>query len=133
MKRIVLFLALLLVASIGGCTNNNNDDLTDTITTGTWRVSYFIENGDEDTSLFFGYVFTFQLDGSVSVTRPNLPVAPGSWNEHDNDNRLELDFGVSGLLEKLNEDWVVINVDNDVILLNEPGRPLNQCEFSRIY
>ena len=134
MKRLVLFLAVLLVASFGGCTsNNNNDDLVDTITTGTWRVSYFIENNDEDTSLFHGYVFTFKTDGTVSVTRPNLPVAPGTWNEHDNDNRFELDFGQSGLLERLNEDWVVLEVDDNTVLLNEPGRPLNQCEFSRIY
>lgn len=133
MKRLVLFLAFLLVASVGGCVNNNNDDLTDTITTGTWRVSYYIKNGDEDTSLFRGYVFAFMNDGTVLVTRPNLPVAPGTWNEHDNDTRLDLDFGKSGLLEKLNYDWVVDGVDNDVFLLNEPGRPFNQCEFSRLY
>jgi len=132
-KKLVAFLALLLVASFGGCTNNNNDQVAETITTGTWRVSYYIHNGDEDTSLFHGYVFTFKPDGTVSVTRPSLPVAPGTWNEHDNDNRLDLDFGAAGLLERLNEDWVVASVDDNVILLNEPGRPLNQCEFARIY
>ena len=132
MKWLVFSLALLVVASFGGCPNNN-DDLKDTITTGTWRVSYFIENGDEDTSLFHGYVFTFKPDGAVSVNRPSLPLAPGTWNEYNNDNRLTLDFGQSGLLERLNEDWVVAKVDDNAILLNEPGRPLNQCEFARIY
>ena len=96
-------------------------------------MSYYINNGDEDTSLFNGYVFTFRPEGTVSVTRPSLPVAPGTWNEHDNNVRLELDFGASGLLERLNEDWVVASTDDNVILLNEPGRPLNQCEFSRIF
>jgi len=132
MKRLALFLALLLVAPFGGCPRNN-DDLKDTITTGTWRVSYFVENGDEDTSLFHGYVFTFKPDGAVSVIRPSLPLAPGTWNEYNNDNRLTLDFGQSGLLERLNEDWVVARVDDNAILLNEPGHPLNQCEFARIY
>jgi len=133
MKRSVLVLALLLIASLCGCPNNNNDDLTDIITTGTWRVSYYINNGDEDTSLFHGYVFSFKPDGTVSVTRPSLPVAPGTWNEHDNNTRFDLDFGAAGLLERLNEDWVVASVDDNVILLNEPGRPLNQCEFARIF
>ena len=132
MKRLVLFLALLVVTSFGGC-SNNNDDLTDTITTGTWRVSYLSHEGDEDTSLFHGYVFTFRPDGTVSVTRPRLPLALGTWNEHDSNRRLELGFGQSGLLEKLNEDWVVAGVDDNTLLLNEPGRPLNQCEFARIY
>ena len=133
MKRLVLLLAVLLAGSLYGCPGNNNDDLTPTITTGTWRVSYFIESGDEDTSLFHGYVFTFKTDGTVSVIRPSLPLAPGTWNEYNNDNRLTLDFGQSGLLERLNEDWVVASVDDNVILLNEPGRPLNQCEFARIF
>jgi hypothetical protein len=133
MKRLVLFLAVLLVASIGGCSNNNNDDLTNTITTGTWRVSYYINNGNEDTSLFRGYVFTFRPDGTVSVTRPSLPLALGTWNEYNNDSRFDLDFDQMGLLEKLDEDWVVARVDDDAILLNEFGRPLNQCEFARIY
>jgi hypothetical protein len=133
MKKLVLFLAVLLVGSLCGCPDNNNDDLTPTITTGTWRVSYFIENGDEDTSLFHGYVFTFKTDGTISVTRPRLPVAPGTWNEYNYDNRLTLDFGQSGYLERLNEDWVVARVDDNAVLLNEPGRPLNQCEFARIY
>jgi hypothetical protein len=134
MKRLMLFLAILLVGSLCGCPDNNkNDDLTATITTGTWRVSYYINNNDDDTLLFYGYVFTFNPNGTVSVTRPNLPVAPGTWNEHDDSNRLELDFGQSGLLERLNEDWVVVEVDDNVIFMNEPGRPLNQCEFARIF
>lgn len=130
MKKIVLFLALFLVASFSGCAND--DDLTDTITVGTWRVSYFIAGGDEDTSLFYGYVFTFLPDGTVSVTRPNLPVALGTWDEHDSDTRLDLEFGISGLLEKLNEDWVVDRVEDDEIFLHELGSPLNQVEFARL-
>jgi hypothetical protein len=132
MKRLVLLLALLVVASFGGC-SNNDEDLTDTITAGTWRVSYLSDDGDEDTSLFRGYVFTFRPDGIVAVTRPSLPLAMGTWNEYNNDRRFDLDFDQLGLLEKLDEDWVVAGVDDDAILLNEPGRPLNQCEFARIY
>ena len=132
MKRLVLFLALLVVASFAGC-SNNDDDLTDTITTGTWRVSYLSDDGDEDTSLFHGYVFSFRPDGTVLVTRQGLPSALGTWNEYNNDNRFDLDFDQTGLLQKLDEDWVVASVDDDAILLNEFGRPLNQCEFARIY
>jgi hypothetical protein len=130
MKKLVVFLALLMLAPFVGCTND--DDLTDTITNGTWRVSYYIEGGDDDTSLFSGYVFTFKSDGTVSVVRPSLPVAPGTWNEHDSDLRLDLDFGKSGLLERLNEDWFVDEVNDDEIFLHEPGAPFNQVEFHRI-
>jgi len=132
MKRLVVVLALLLVGTLGGCTSNH-DDLTDIVTRGPWRVSNFIETGDEHTSLFHGYVFTFKTDGTVSVTRPGLPVAPGTWDEHNNNTRFDLDFGAAGLLEKLNEDWVVGDVTDDQLNLHEIAAPFNQVEFSRIY
>ena len=86
------------MASIGGC--NRGEDLSDTITKGTWRVSYFIESGDEDTSLFHGYVFTFRTDGTVAVVRPGEADADGYWNEDNNDTRFDLDFGDPGLLDR---------------------------------
>lgn len=130
MKKLVLLLALFLMASFSGC--SNDEDLTDTITVGTWRVSYFIESGDKHTSSFNGYVFTFLTNGTVTVARPNLPLASGTWNEHDDNTRFDLDFGTSGLLEKLNEDWVVDRIENDEIFLHELGAPLNLFELARL-
>ncbi len=129
MKKSVLFLALLLMATVGGCARNG--DVTDTITVGTWRVSYFITTGDEHTALFNGYVFTFQLNGTVTVVRPDIPAATGTWNEFDNNQRLEFDFGKAGLLERLNKSWVVDDIRDEELLLHEPGAPFNQLEFRR--
>jgi hypothetical protein len=94
-------------------------------------VGYFIAGGDEDTSLFRGYVFTFLGDGTVKVTRPGAPPVQGSWDTSDNDTRFELHFGVPGLLERLEEDWVVDHVYDDEILLHEPGYPFNQFNLER--
>lgn len=129
MKKSVLFLALLLMVSIGGCTRDG--DITDTITTGTWRVSYFISAGDEATALFNGYVFTFLTNGTVTVIRPDTPPVPGTWNEFDDNSRFELDFGNSGLLERLNEAWVVDEIRDEELLLHEPGAPFNQFELRK--
>jgi hypothetical protein len=132
MRKSGLFLAMLLMVSLAGCPNND-EDLTDTITQGTWRVDYIIQNNDEDTSLFSGYVFTFQTNGTVAVTRPNEPPAQGTWNEYNGETRLTLDFGGnSGLLQRLNEDWVVDYVIDDELALHEPGAPLDQLRFEKI-
>jgi len=130
MKKSVLFLALFLMVSIGGC--NRDEDLKDTITKGTWRVSYFISGGDEGTSLFNGYVFAFQPDGKVTVTRLGAPPALGNWNEFNYDTRLDLDFGDPGPLQKLDESWVVDGIKNDEVLLHELSAPLNQVQLDQI-
>jgi hypothetical protein len=130
MKKNVLFLALLLLVSFGGCTRG--DEIDETITTGTWRVSYYISGGDEDTSKFFGYVFTFLVDGTVTVSRPGLPVANGTWNEHDSNTRFDLSFSDVGLIQRLDEDWVIDQVDDDEVLLHELGAPGTQLEFRRL-
>jgi hypothetical protein len=130
MKKLAVFLALAVMVSLGAC--SRGEDLNDKITVGTWRVSYISLNGDESTSLFYGYVFTFAPDGSAKVTRPNLPDATGTWNGHDNDSRLDLDFSTTGLIQRVVKDWVVDDVKSDEIFLHESGYPLNQLEFVRI-
>lgn len=129
MKKGVLFLAFLLVVSFGGCTNNK--DLEDTITSGIWRVGDFIESGDDDTWRFSGYIFTFHADGRVTVTHPTQPPAAGNWNEFNYDSRLELDFGNTAVLEKLNEDWVVDRVEGDRVLLHKFLTPSKQLQFDK--
>jgi hypothetical protein len=130
MKKLAVFLALVVLVSLGAC--NRGEDINDKITVGTWRVSYISLNGDESTSLFYGYVFTFSPDGSVKVTRPNLPDAIGTWNGHDRNSRFDLDFSATGLIQRVVSDWVVDDVKSDEILLHESGYPLNQLEFVRI-
>jgi hypothetical protein len=130
MKKSVLMLALLLMVSIGGCITHNTD-ITDTVTSGTWRVGYFIAAGDEHTALFNGYVFTFLTNGTVTVARPDLPPAQGTWNESDSNTRFKLAFGAAGLLERLNENWVVDDVQDNEILMHELGAPLNQFELQK--
>lgn len=130
MKKIILFMALLVLVSLGGC--SNDQDFSDTVTKGTWRVSYFVASGDEHTSLFYGYVFTFLADGTVSVTRPGASQTTGTWNEFNNNSRLDLDFAAPGLLEKLNQSWVIDSIKDDEIILHELGNPLNTFELVRI-
>lgn len=130
MKKVVLFLTLLLIVSFGGCTSD--DDLKDTITSGTWRVGYFSDAGDDETWRLNGYIFTFLADGTVSVARPGLPLAPGTWNEYNNDTRLELDFGNAGVLGRLNEDWAVDRIEGDEVLLDRFLAPAKQLRFDKL-
>ena len=109
--------------------DDRDDDLTDTITRGTWRVDYFIENGDDHTSLFSGYVFTFLADGTVTVTRPGAPPPVGYWNEYNNGTRIELDFGGGFPLEKLTDDLGHRPIQDDELNFHELDAPSTQLRL----
>jgi len=130
MKKVVLFLAFLLIVPFGGC--SNNDDLKDTITRGTWRVGYYTDNNDDETWRFNGYVFTFLADGTITVARPGQPVAPGTWNEFNYDTRLDLDFGNAGTLERLNETWAVVQIHDDELLMNKEFDLTTKLRFDKL-
>lgn len=130
MKKTALFLALLLVATLGGC--NRDEDLNDTLTSGTWRMDYFQEQGDDHTFLFSGYIFTFLADGKVTVTRPGTPPPVAYWNEFNNGTRLEFNFGAGVPLEKLNETWVVDHFDDHEINLHELSEPATYLRFDKL-
>ncbi|MHB8836628.1 MAG: hypothetical protein ACYC9Y_13135 [Candidatus Methylomirabilia bacterium] len=129
MKKGVLFLALLVIVSLGGCTHDK--DLADTITSGIWRVGDYADSGDDETWRFNGYVFTFLADGTVTVTRPALPPVAGTWNEFNYDNRLELDFGNVAVLDRLNEPWVVDRIQGDEVQLHKILEPATLVRFDK--
>jgi hypothetical protein len=130
MKKIAAFLALLLIFAIGGC--DRGDDFTDKITKGTWWADYYADQGDDQTYIFAGYIFTFQTDGKITVTRPSPAPPVGYWNEYNNGTRMQFDFGSGWPLDQLNDDWVIDTFHDDEIRfhkLSEPATVLNLHQF----
>jgi hypothetical protein len=114
-------MALLLIVTIGGC--NRGDDFTDTITSGTWWVDYYQEEGDDQTYDFAGYIFTFLADGKVTVTRPGTTPPTGYWNEYNGGTRMQFNFGNGWPLEQLNDDWVIDQIHDDELRFHKLAAP----------
>jgi hypothetical protein len=92
---------------------NSVTAITNTMTSGDWRISYFVEGGNQSTDTFSDYAFTFSSgptntviasDGEASVT--------GAWGigYEDNDATLNLDFGADSTFIRLNKDWRVTDL-----------------------
>ena len=60
-----------------------------TLTTGTWRVTYFFDDNDQ-TSYFSGYIFTFSANGTVTAVKAGVTLN-GTWSTF-------IDSGVQKLL-----------------------------------
>ena len=95
MKKMIL-MPLILAVLATSCQNksnnnvspddkgNNNGSVSGTVTSGTWRVSYFYDNDKEETSDYNGYSFSFKSDKTLTATRSSVTIT-GTWNETTDD------------------------------------------------
>ncbi len=84
-------------------------------------ISKFIVGGEDLTSEFSGYEFLFSQSGDVSAVFAGDTVL-GNWNVELQDSipKMTMAFGeVSEPLEKLNEDWLLIKQENDLLELKD--------------
>lgn len=82
--------------------------LSDVLTTGTWYVSYFYGDGNDQTNYYNGYNFTFNSDGTATAIKYST-TTNGQWDIHNESTYQKLDLNFSGsALDELHEDWKVL-------------------------
>lgn len=83
-----------------------------TVTSGTWRITNFVDSGTDKTAQFSGYNFTFSANGTVSATNGTNNYS-GTWTVSDtnsnddniNDLHFVLAFSSPPTFANLSEDW----------------------------
>lgn len=145
MKKKFLKIALVfsMVLSMIACSKDDNsntttpnntsaDQTTQVAQSGTWRITSFIDSGQDETNDFDGYSFTFNENGTVTATKGTTTIS-GTWSVSDDssnsssdddgnstdDDDFNLFFNVSpdSDFEDLNDDWDFISVSNSKIEL----------------
>lgn len=113
--------------------NETSADQTSQIAeTGTWRITSFIDSGQDETNDFTGFEFSFNEDGTLTATKGNITIS-GSWSVIDDssnsssdddgnstdDDDFNIFFAVSedSDFEDLNDDWDFISVSSSKIEL----------------
>ncbi|WP_339702203.1 hypothetical protein [uncultured Marixanthomonas sp.] len=107
-------------------TGGNNEEvniLIENLTTGSWFVTLFQDDGDDDTTDYDDYEFSFFTNGSATAVSSSETVN-GFWSIEDDDNGLELilNFENSGSddpFEDLNDDWDVLESSQVIIGLSD--------------
>lgn len=122
----ILFILLILV-SFSSCKKDDNSSsnntatvLNSTITQGGWRVTSYIDSGNNETSHYTGYAFTFQSGGVVTATKSGSTVN-GTWSSGNDDSTLKLvlNFGTIDPFRELNDDWHVVQQTSTMIKLED--------------
>lgn len=100
--------------------STSGDALSDalTATNSTWFVSNYTDDGNNETSDFNGFEFTFNSSGTVSAVNGGTTIA-GTWSSQDNATELLLDFGTNMPLDELNDDWDVVSISSTQIELQD--------------
>ena len=122
-KNQLFLLGILLLLFIFSCSDDDKDepnDLKDEIESvvqkGSWRISKFIDSGDDETTDFNGYDFIFRESGVLNANNGTNNY-DGTWSITDsnsNDDSLDdlhfnINFNLTNEFEDLNDDWDIIS------------------------
>lgn len=117
-----LFFAAAAVAGMAltSCSSSiSSTDVSNTVTSGTWRITYFWDSDHEETSNYNGFNFTFAT-GTVTITDGSTTVN-GAWNTSTSDDHTHftLVLPTTGIWDDLNDDWHVIERTDTKIRLED--------------
>ena len=116
----------LTAAAIGlfllsACTRSlDSNNTTNIATSGTWRVTLFTDSGNDETSDFAGYSFTFGSNGALTATK-NGTSQNGTWSTSS--SRFNINLGpkvdTNKPLGELTDDWKIISTSDAEIKLTD--------------
>ncbi|TYA57369.1 hypothetical protein FVF61_05225 [Formosa maritima] len=112
--------------------NNNSgqiQQIENQVESGTWRITSFIDSGQDETSDFNGFNFAFQSNGTLIASHNSGSNLTGSWSITDSnsndDSSDDIDFNIffnvpdSNNFEDLNDDWDIISHSDNTIQLRD--------------
>jgi len=117
-----------------GTPNNSAEiaQIRDQVIDGTWRVTNFVDSGQNETSDFNGYSFTFNSNGNLSASN-GTTTETGNWSitnssSSSSSSSDDIDFNINfnvpdtNDFEDLNDDWdVVSHTDTKIVLIDISG------------
>ena len=125
-------LALFVVSS---CKKDDNSTRTTTavsttVSSGTWRITYYLERDVDHTADFSGYTFTFNSNGAVTAVKASNTVN-GTWVAGNDDSRVKfiLHFNAPDPFEEISEDWLVTERTNNKLRLEHTSGGDGHTDF----
>lgn len=124
MRKLKGLLGILLLSSVVLFSCNKEKvsvkNTTSIIEEGSWKVTLFQEDGENETHYFTGYVFVFDSNGTVTATKSSQTQS-GTWAVHESSDHVELILSFSEIhpFDELNDDWHVIEQTKSKIQLED--------------
>ncbi|WP_255572912.1 hypothetical protein [Hanstruepera marina] len=110
-------------------TNNQIQQIENQVEAGTWRITSFVDSGQDETNDFTGYGFLFNSNGELIATHSSGSSLTGAWSVSDSnsndDSSSDIDFNIffnvsdSNNFEDLNDDWDIVSHSDNMIKLRD--------------
>lgn len=128
-------LSIFVISILISCSESDidpktvQDKIEDDMSSGTWRITKFIDSGKNETSDYSNFTFSFNKD-NILIARKASENFTGTWNISDDnssdDSIDDLDFNIHFSspedLEELSEDWsILINSSKKIELIHVSG------------
>lgn len=124
MKKFIIIptITLLVIALLSSCKKDDNSASPSSSTfiqQGQWKITSYIDSGNNETSHYTGYAFTFVSGGVVTATKSGSSVS-GNWStgSDDSQSKLYLTFTAAPFNE-LNDDWHIVQQTSSMIQLED--------------
>ena len=123
------FFVFLIGASLllSSCSKVSKKSVVEKIVEGDWVVSYFDEDGVNQTGVYNGFTFAFDEEGDiVKASRPGT-IITGSWgvtkDKGNDDSSSKFDFSLTFPavqdVERLNADWEIVSQNDETLVLQD--------------
>jgi len=107
-------------------TNNPSaNDVINTVSSGTWRITSYLDSGQDETGDFAGYNFTFGASNVLTATNGTNNYS-GIWSvTNDDDSADDLDFDIlfsspaPASFQDLSDDWDVVERTSTKVRLRD--------------
>lgn len=116
-KFFCLMMTAVLVFSFVSCNDDDDDpvviqppSVSNLITSGAWRITFYQEGDNDETANFAGYNFTFGTDNTLTATN-GTNIYTGGWSFEDDDSGSDdfnLFFASPDNFQELTEDWDIL-------------------------
>jgi hypothetical protein len=132
MKKLFLFSLLFKALMFPlACTSGSNTSVNagQVVSSGTWRVTLFTDSGNDLTSNFSGYSFTF-ISGGILIAVQGSITKNGIWSVSTSSNKFNIDMGVKDNSNKplgdLTNDWQIISSSATEVKLKDNNAGSNE-------
>ena len=115
MKKVIFIIPLIAVVLFFSCQKDDDNipaistsSVTNTITSGTWRITYYWDTDHDETANYNGYNFTFGSGNVLTATKAGTSVT-GTWTtlSDDSKTKLVIAFSAPDLFVEISDDWHV--------------------------
>ncbi len=126
-NKLNLFVFLFfIVAFLGACKKVKTKNVEKEITSGTWKITQYTEDGVSDNPQFQNYTFTFSDGGTVTAVYNSLTIS-GTWSvkkDNSNDDSASdvdfvLNFPATDDFDEMNDDWDIVSQSDTKLELKD--------------